>query len=186
MLYRRAILGLATVSAVLLIPSLGSASSFAPVSDAQLAREATDIVHGRIVDIHVDWDDQGKAIWTTALIEVASVLKGKRAVGALLEVKEIGGTVDGYTIKAHGFPMFTKGQEVVALLRPWDDGSNVYRVWGYQRGLFHVYRMKGRAPAAYRYDLIEAGKATMFTDRLQPAIWLENLNRELRTLARSK
>jgi hypothetical protein len=185
-MHSRALQGFAAVSAVLLTPSLGSASTFAPVSDGQLAREASDIVHGRIVDIETVWDLDGKAIWTHAFVEVASVMKGKLRRGALVEVKEIGGTLDGFTIKAFGFPTFTRGQEVVVMLRPWDDGSGVYRIHGYQRGLYHVYRWKDRPAAAYRSDLIEAGKPTMFTDRVQPAIWLENLGRELRKLAVTK
>jgi hypothetical protein len=169
---------------VLLVSTAASASIFEPVSDAQLVCEATDIVHGQITDVQAAWDAERVAIWTTATVQVDEVIRGNMPLHGLVQVKEVGGTVDGYTIKADGFPTFKKGDEVVLLVRPWEDGSGTYRVWGYGRGMFTVARREGRAPATYRYDVAESGRPTMFTDRIPPTIILEALNRELGTLAR--
>lgn len=169
----------------LLFPSPhATASLFEPVSDRQLVCETTDIVHGQVTDAQAAWDMERTAIWTTATVEVHDVIRGSLSPHALIQVKEVGGTVDGYTIQAEGFPTFRSGEEVVLLLRPWEDGSGAYRVWGYGRGMFAVARRENRAAAASRHDVVESGRPTMFTDRIPPALLLDDLNRELNALVR--
>ena len=158
------------------------ASLFEPVSDLQLVCEATDIIHGEIIDVQGNWDKDGQAIWTTATVLVRKALKGFLASDSQIQVKEVGGTVDDYTIKAEGFPTFRSGEEVVFLLRPWGDESGTYRVWGYGRGMFSVERKKDLQPAVSRYDVVESGRPTMHIDRISPRILLDNLERELHGL----
>ena len=160
------------------------ASLFEPVSDAQLVCEATDIIRGQVSSVASAWDKGHNAIWTTATVQVEEVLRGALSPGAVVRVREVGGTVDGYTIVAEGFPTFRQGEEAVLLLRPSEDDSGAHRVWGYGRGMFVVDRVAGGAPSTRRHDVIESGRATMHTDRIPPAIVLDGLNRELRTLAR--
>lgn len=100
-----------------------SASLFEPVSDAQLVCEATDVIQGQVTEVQAAWDEARTAIWTTATVQVTDVLRGATPRSADITVKEVGGTVDGYTIQAEGFPTFRQGEEVVLLLRPWEDGS---------------------------------------------------------------
>ncbi len=160
------------------------ASVFEPVSDFQLVCETTDIIQGQVTDVQSAWDNDRTAIWTTATVQVRGAIRGSLRPDTLIHVKEVGGTVDDYTIKADGFPTFQKGQEVVMLLQPWDDGSGTYRVWGYGRGLFAVDRRESRAPTVSRYDVVESGRPTMPTDRLPPTALLDGLTRELSGLAR--
>ena len=181
---RQRVAGFILAGGALLVSVQASASMFEAVSDAQLVCEATDVVHGQITDVQSAWDAGHTAIWTTATIQVQDVIRGNTPRGALVKVKEVGGTVADYTITAEGFATFRKGEEVVVLLRPWDDGSGAQRVWGYSRGMFIVGREAGGAPTARRHDLAESGRATMFTDRIPPAIVLDALNRELGALAR--
>ena len=176
--------GLVLAALGLFGPGNAWASLFEPVSDGQLVCETTDIVHGQVTEVESAWDADHQAIWTTATIQVQDVIRGNTPRGALVKVKEVGGTVADYTITAEGFATFRKGEEVVVLLRPWDDGSGAQRVWGYSRGMFIVGREAGGAPTARRHDLAESGRATMFTDRIPPAIVLDALNRELGALAR--
>lgn len=160
-----------------------SSSTFAPVSDAELVREASDVVRGSVVEVSAAWDAEGAAIWTTATLRVQASIKGRLRPGTLIRVKEVGGTLDGYTIKADGFPTFHKGDEVVVLLRKWEDASKDYRVWGYGRGMFNVIRRPNMPAAAYRYDVVESGgRPTMFRDRLAPTLWLSQLDATLRSL----
>src|SRR5687768_12610608 len=84
------------------------ASSFAAVSDAQLVREASDVVRGRVLSVKSAWDADGTAIWTTALVRVENIVKGRLVRGRIITVKEVGGTLDGYTVHAEGFPTFNK------------------------------------------------------------------------------
>lgn len=161
-----------------------SASLFEPVSDAQLVCEATDIVRGRVSSVASAWDTAHRAIWTTATLQVDEVLRGPLLLGASVPLKEVGGTADGYAIQADGFPTFQDGEEIVALLRPWEDASRTYRVWGYSRGMFLVDRGPGGVPTARRFDLAESGQATMHVDRIPPAVVLDALSSQLRGLAK--
>jgi hypothetical protein len=179
------VLGLLGLSGILLMSGRASASTFAAASDGQLACEATDIIQGRIIDIRSAWDEEQLAIWTTATVQVQGNVKGKTVRGGVVEVKEVGGTVNGLTIAAIGFPTFRKGEEVVMLLRPWEDHSPAYRVWGYGRGMYNVARDGKQGAVAHRYDTRKSGKATMFTDQIQPIVPLDRLNRELAALAKN-
>ncbi|MBI3321911.1 MAG: hypothetical protein HYZ91_06570 [Candidatus Omnitrophica bacterium] len=170
----------------LLLPSSWVlASVFEAVSDQQLVCESSDIVHGQVTDVQAAWDSGRTAIWTTATVQVQDVTRGDRRPNTDLQVREVGGTVDGYTIRAEGFPTFRKGEEVVLLLRPWEDGSGTYRVWGYGRGMFVVDRRDSHEPAAARHDVVESGRATMFTDRIPPTLLLDGLTRQLNAFVRT-
>jgi hypothetical protein len=176
---------LALASLVLLLSFQAFASFFEPVRDRQIVCESSDIIHGQVTDVHSAWDDEGIAIWTTATVTVQDVRRGRLSRGGSIEIKEVGGTVNGYTIKAEGFPTFQEGDEVVLLLKPWEDEPNVYRVWGYGRGLFRVDRQNGRGPTAERSDVVEAGRPTMHVDQIPPAIVLDDLKQRLSALTRT-
>ena len=183
---RQLVGGLILVGEGFLCTSPAFASTFEPVSDAQLVCEATDVVHGRITDVQSAWDDGRTAIWTTATVQIDGTNRGQLPRAAVVRVKEVSGTVGDYTIKAEGFPTFQQGSEVVLFLRPWEDGTDTYRVWGYGRGMFLVARGQGHEPTTQRYDVAESGgQPTMFTDRIPPTIVLEALNHELDALART-
>ncbi len=170
------------VSGLLLFSFQARASLFEPVSDQQLVCESTDIIHGQITDVQASWDADGQAIWTTATVSVRKALKGALQPDSVIQVREVGGTVDDYTIKAEGFPTFRSGEEVVLLLRPWEGGSGTYRVWGYGRGMFSIEQGQGFPPVVSRYDVIESGRPTMHIDQVPPRILLNNLDRELNGL----
>lgn len=160
------------------------ASLFEPVRDRQLVCESTAIVRGKVTEARSAWDPQGQAIWTTATVQIDAVHRGGLSPGTSITVKEVGGTVGSFTLEAEGFPTFQQGEEVVLLLRPWEDDPSTYRVWGYGRGKFNVTRQGGRGPTAVRADVDRAGRSTMVTDRLPPASVLDNLEQELSSLAK--
>jgi hypothetical protein len=176
------VLGLILMCGLLILPVTASASTFARVSDSQIACEATDIIHGQVVEVRSAWDEERVAIWTTATVQVHGKVKGNMLRGGVIEVNEIGGTVNGFTVKAIGFPTFLKGEEVVILLHPWEDGSMAYRVSGFGRGKYNIARDGKQGAVAHRHDSRESGKATMFTDRIPPVVPLDRLNHELATL----
>ena len=161
------------------------ASLFEPVRDRQLVCESTAIIRGKVTDARSDWDAQHQAIWTTAIVQIDAVHRGSLSPGMSITVKEVGGTVGSFTLAAEGFPTFTQGEEVVLLLRPWEDDPHTYRVWGYGRGKFTLTRRDGRGPTAIRADVDRSGRPTMFTDRLPPASVLGELEASLDSLAKS-
>ena len=183
LMHRNRLIPLCLIGGLLVLPTKAAASLFEAVSDEQLVCEASDVVHGQVRDVQSAWDEDHRAIWTTATIQVNDAIRGNQARGAVLTVREIGGTVGGYTIAAEGFPTFQQGEEVVLLLQRWEDTPDVFRVWGYGRGEFVVSRREGRKAVASRHDVVEAGRPTMFTDRLPPTAVFEDLTRELGALA---
>lgn len=178
------VLGIIVMCGVLIVSVRAPASTFAAASDLQIACEATDIIQGQVIDVRSAWDEERVAIWTTATVQVQGKVKGNMLRGGVVEVKEVGGTVNGFNIAAIGFPTFRKGEEVVILLRPWEDNS-AYRVWGYGRGMYNIAREGRQAAVAHRNDTRKSGKATMFTDRIPPIVPLDRLNRELAALAKN-
>lgn len=183
---RRSLEGLTVAAGLLLVAVNVHASLFEPVSDRQLVCEATDVIRGTVSHVQAAWDGARSAIWTTATVHVDEVIRGTASPGAQLYLKEVGGTVGDYTIKAEGFPTFRQDEEVVLLLRPWEDDPGTYRVWGYGRGLFAVDRGPGGGePTTRRYDVVESGQATLHTDRIPPVQVLGALSRQLSALART-
>jgi len=172
------------VAAGVFLPSAWVAASlFEPVSDLQLVCEATDIIRGQVTDVYASWDAEGQAIWTTATVQVQEVIRGSLSPDSVIEVKEVGGTVGDYTIKAEGFPTFRESEEVVLLLQPWEGEAGTYRVSGYGRGMFSIDRREGFPPAVSRDDVVESGRPTMHIDRIPARLLLTGLDRELRGLA---
>jgi len=183
---RRNLESLVVAAGLLVVAVSAHASLFEPVSDRQLVCEATEVVRGTVTHVQAAWDEARRAIWTTATVRVEEVIRGTTSPGAELHMKEVGGTVGDYTIKAEGFPTFRHSEEVVLLLQPWEDDPGTYRVWGYGRGLFAVDRGPGRGePTTRRYDVLESGQATLHTDRIPPVQVLGALSRQLSAFART-
>lgn len=159
------------------------ASVFEPVEDQQLVCEATHVIRGEVLDVDAAWDAKHEAIWTTATVRVQEVVRGSMLRDAVITVKEVGGTVDGYTIHAENFPTLAPEEEAVMLLRPWEEGSSAYRIWGYGRGKFTIQRQGDGEATAVRHDVIEAGRPTMAVDRIPPTVVVGALMRQLKGLS---
>ncbi len=119
-----------------------SASQFVELSFDQVASEAQYIVRGQIVDTWAAWDDSHEVIFTYATVRVSRYF-GEAAGPDTLVVREVGGTVDGYTQEAIGFPMIRQGEDVVLMLAPWDTGSEM-RIHGFNQGKYLVKNRAGR------------------------------------------
>jgi hypothetical protein len=91
-----------------------------------------------------EWSEDGQAMWTHAELKVVASFAGDFSTGDVLIVRELGGTVDGYTISAIGFPSFRAGDELVVFLGRWDDGA--LRVSAGPQGFYRVERKAGAEP----------------------------------------
>jgi hypothetical protein len=93
------------------------------------------VVEARVSAVRSFWDRQRTAILTEALVEVEEVVVGDAAPEIV--VRTFGGTVEGYTVVAHGFPEFRQGERLLLYLyRESADGS--VRVLGYQQGQYRI------------------------------------------------
>ena len=111
------------------------ASTFIAMSTADLVREASAVVEGEVLKVESLWDSEGRIIITEALVHVGDVIAGEAP--SVVRVKTFGGTVNGYTIEAHGFPVFAKGERLVLFLHA-DGEPDVMRVTGYQQGQYRI------------------------------------------------
>jgi hypothetical protein len=119
-----------------------AASQFVEVPFDQVAREAQYVVRGEIVNTWTAWDESHEVIFTYATLRVDRYF-GETTGPDTLVVREVGGTVDGYTQEAIGFPMIRQGESVVLFLSPWADSSDL-RIHAFNQGKFLVRNRGGR------------------------------------------
>ncbi len=127
---------------VLLLALPLSASQFVRVSFDQVARESSLIARGTVQETWSAWDDAHEVIYTYATVRVNRYF-GESTGPDTLVVREVGGTVDGYTQQAIGFPEIRRGEDVVLFLSRWEDGAAEFRVHAYNQGKFLVKNRGG-------------------------------------------
>jgi hypothetical protein len=133
-----------TLVALLVLVSLPlSASQFIEMPFDQVARESQYVVRAQVVDRWSAWDDAHEVIYTYATLRVHRYF-GETAGPDTLVVREAGGTVDGYTMEAIGFPELRAGEDVVLFLSPWTDGSAEMRIQAFNQGKYLVKERGGR------------------------------------------
>jgi len=133
-----------SLSVVLLLVALAlplSASQFIDMPFDQVARESALIVRGNVVDTWSAWDDAHEVIFTYATVRVNRYF-GEATGPDVLLVREVGGTVDGYTQEAIGFPAIRRGENVVLMLSKWENSAD-YRIHAFNQGKFLVRSRAG-------------------------------------------
>lgn len=118
-----------------------SASQFAELPFDQVVNESSYIVRGTIGQTWSAWDDAHEVIFTYATINVRRHFG--QAGPATLMIREVGGTVDGYTQEAIGFPVLRAGEDVVLMLSQWEDSAD-YRIHAFNQGKFLVRNRANR------------------------------------------
>jgi hypothetical protein len=129
------------VSLLLALAVPMSASQFVDMSFDDVAREASLIVRGHVVETWSAWDSSHEVIYTYATVRVSRYF-GEIAGPDTVMVREVGGTVDGYTQEAVGFPAIRRGENVVLFLSQWDDSSD-YRIHAFNQGKYLVRERGG-------------------------------------------
>lgn len=114
-----------------------AASTFMAQSVGELVEASAAILEGEVLRVESYWEATGSIIVTEALVQVRDLIAGDAP--SVVRVKTFGGTVDGYTIEAFGFPRFAKGERVVLFLEA-DREIDMMRVAGYQQGQWRIER----------------------------------------------
>jgi hypothetical protein len=84
-------------------------------TDAQLVAVSERVVHGRVLDVRMERAPGGRrTIYTVARIAVLEDLTG--GADPVIEVRELGGVIDGEQMWVPGAPVFVPGQELVLCL----------------------------------------------------------------------
>src|SRR5688500_5156850 len=118
-----------------------SASQFIDMPFDQVARESQFIVRGTIGETFSAWDDAHEVIYTYATVRVNRYF-GESTGPDTVMIREVGGTVDGYTMEAIGFPAIRSGEDVVLMLSLWEDGAD-YRIHAFNQGKYLVRNRGG-------------------------------------------
>jgi hypothetical protein len=132
---------LVLVSLLLALAVPLSASQFIEMPFDRVAREASFIVRGNVEHTWSAWDEAHEVIFTYATLRVTRYFGEATGPDTLL-VREVGGTVDGYTQEAIGFPMVRRGENVVLFLSKWDDSAD-FRIHAFNQGKFLVQNRAG-------------------------------------------
>ena len=131
------------ITGLLLILALPlSASQFVKLSFDQVASEAAYVVRGTVGETWSAWDDAHEVIYTYATIRVNRYF-GETAGPDTLMIREVGGTVDGYTQEAIGFPVIRSGEDVVLMLSQWEDSADL-RIHAFNQGKYLVKNRGGQ------------------------------------------
>lgn len=152
-MHRRALSLIAFVLIVSAVPL--AASQFIDQSFDQVARDASYVVRGSVVDTWSAWNDTHDVIFTYATIRVSRYF-GERAGPDTLLVREVGGTVDGYTQEAIGFPAIRRGEQVVLFLSEWENSTDL-RIHAYNQGKYLV-RMRADRTEVLVSDPVKQGE----------------------------
>lgn len=119
-----------------------AASQFTELPFDQVARESRFIVRGSVLNTWSAWDNAHEVIYTYATVRVGRYF-GEATGPDTLTVREVGGSVDGYTQEAIGFPMIRSGEDVVLFLSNWEDSAD-YRIHAFNQGKYLVRNRGGR------------------------------------------
>ena len=152
-MHRRALSLIALVLIVSTMPL--AASQFIDQSFDQVARDASYVVRGSVIDTWSAWNDTHDVIFTYATVRVSRYF-GERTGPDTLLVREVGGTVDGYTQEAIGFPAIRRGEQVVLFLSEWENSTDL-RIHAYNQGKYLV-RMRADRTEVLVSDPVKQGE----------------------------
>jgi hypothetical protein len=155
------------------------ASTFVAMSTSDLVQSSSAVIEGEVVSMESRWTRNRRIIVTDAVVRVWDVLGGKAP--EIVHVKTFGGTVNGFTVEASGFPTFTVGERVLLFLEP-DTEAGRLRVNGYQQGLYRIVpRPDGIESAVPAVDQdVQLLSASGVRVRPLPAMPLDDLRQLIR------
>jgi len=133
MRYKHVIASVALVAA--LVPPV-SATVLLPGDLGDIARAASAIVRGTVVDVRSDWADSRRRVETIVTLQVSESLKGE--MRGLVSVKVPGGVIGRYRSVTIGAPSFRPGEEVVLFLGA--QAPALPYLIGLGQGVFRVQR----------------------------------------------
>lgn len=147
---------LAALALVLAVPAM--ASTFVAMSPGEMIQQSDAVVVGEVLQVESFRDSSGRAVLSQAMIQVEETLTGSSPTVVIVET--FGGTVDSYTVVAHGFPSFTVGERVVVFLDEREDG--IAEVVGYRLGQYRL--LTNRLGQQVAVPTLEAGVTLVHPD----------------------
>jgi hypothetical protein len=119
-----------------------------PLSVEDMTKQADAVVRGKVLRQQAAWDDKHQRIYTTTDLEVLEPIHNPAQVPHTIQVRSLGGEVDGIGMAVAGTTQFAVGEEVVLFLRKDPQVGSAFQVIGMNQGKFHIEReSKGRVIA---------------------------------------
>lgn len=152
-----AIVCLLAAATLAINPHQVQATKIIHMNPEQLATASTTVVRGTVTQVESFWNASHSKIFTETVITVDESYKG--APGSEVRLMQLGGVVDGIKVTVHGALHWTRGEEVVVFLEPYQ--GDTFHVAGFSQGKFKVERdpVTGRAfvnqPAMEGVELVD-------------------------------
>lgn len=143
---------LCTCVLVGVLPAAGTQVLYKSVEE--LGTDASAVVRGTVTDVRSFWNEDHSKIFTSTMVAVDESYKGRS--GQVVEVLQLGGTVDNVQVTAHGALKWATGEEVVLFLEPFTEGR--FQVSGFSQGKFHLERDPDTGAAYVRRPTLDGAK----------------------------
>ncbi len=118
----------------LFIASALHATSMLPMFLDDLTASSQAVVHGKVLAVRTEWDEDHRWIYTVYTVEPAEYVKGN--LGTAFELREPGGEKDGMILHVPSVPVFQVGQEV--LLFVWTGPKGHHQVTAFEQGAVEI------------------------------------------------
>lgn len=132
-----------TLLRIVLALCLLSTAAWATIVQAldleQLAQTADVVVHGRVLAQSTAWNASHSRIYTVTTVSITDPLKGPHKQGATIQIRQLGGTVDGITQSIVGNAVLRTSEEVILFLNH-DPKKALHYVVGMAQGKYAVQR----------------------------------------------
>jgi len=183
-MYRNIAIALVASLVVAALPC--AASTFLARTPEELVGESSAVVTGTVVSVDSFWDENHMIIVSEIVVEVERSVVGDAPPYVTLRIA--GGTVDDFTMVAHGFPTFQEGERALIFLTPDLRIADRFQVAGYQQGHYRVVTNRlGEEIAVPTVDaganLVSVGQESRQAPRAQRLVDFE---RTLRDAARQQ
>ena len=122
---------------VLLLGALLSATTVIPMSIEELTSAADVVVRAHATEAWSTWNPERTLIYTYTRFRVEETHKGRAS--AVITVKQLGGSAEGYTQRVAGVRAWSPGDSAVLFLRPSEARDGTFVVVGLMQGDFRIH-----------------------------------------------
>jgi hypothetical protein len=169
---------IAAAGLVVLAAAHLDATVLAPVDLAQIAADASAIVHGRVEAVVSGWREDRRGIETVVTVRVAEYLKGN--LGPSVSFRVPGGQMGPYRSIMPGAPGFLEGEEVVVFLSASTAGGS--HLTGFSQGVYRVRTDPGGRKIVRGGPLLAGTTEERASGRASRPVTLIDLAARVRTL----
>jgi len=126
---------------ILMVITPAMATIVRALSVEQMTATADVIAEGHITAQSSAWNAEKTRIYTVTTLTVTVAHKGTVKTGESIQIRQIGGTVDGLTQSIAGNAKLTQGEEVLLFLDQ-DQARGLHYVVGMAQGKFSIDRVQ--------------------------------------------